>query len=346
MEEYELPIVPFGKYKDKSILELLADKNYVEWLKQQSWFPNQKKIYNIIVNQTIHTSNNTKTPEHNKLQNLFLDDKNVEKLLLNIYQKKYKSEKISNVNIYSDNIIFEGIYNWDLIVKDNYWYLCECSLNDEPNNRCNCEIKKKYREKYNIPDYENNLRFYELYCEIKTSLGDDYPCVLRKMKSQIELTNNHIEKYNKNIKDEYKKEYDEDWKMRQYWKQTKNSYHYCISNDCIKPKYIIIIKDFNSSTTSKEQLVIIFEQSNIEIIFINELIDNISEIKQNTIMNKPEEFEKINELEEKNKLLTETLLQSEQKIKKLEDEINLLKNDKKTKYITDFYKKNHFQLRK
>lgn len=43
MEEYELPIVPFGKYKDKSILELLADKNYIEWLKQQSWFPNQKK---------------------------------------------------------------------------------------------------------------------------------------------------------------------------------------------------------------------------------------------------------------------------------------------------------------
>ncbi len=219
-------------------------------------------------------------------------------------------------------------------------------MNDETNNRCNCEINKKYREKYNIPDNEHNLRFYELYCEIKTSLGDDYPCVLRKMKSQIELTNNHIEKYNKNIKDEYKKEYDEDWEMRKYWKETKNSYHYCISNCCIKPTYILIIKDFNSSTTSKEQLVIIFEQSNIEIIFINELIDNISEIKQNTIMNKPEEFEKINELEEKNKLLTETLLQSEQKIKKLEDEINLLKNDKKTKYITDFYKKNHFQLRK
>ena len=53
MEEQLLPIVPFGKYKDKSVLELLADEKYVEWLKQQSWFSNQKQIYNIVVHQTI-----------------------------------------------------------------------------------------------------------------------------------------------------------------------------------------------------------------------------------------------------------------------------------------------------
>ena len=79
----------------------------------------KQKYINIIVNQTIHTSNNTKTPEHNKLQNLFLDEENVEKLLLNIYIKKYKTDKISNVKIYFSNIIFEGIYNWDLVVEKN-----------------------------------------------------------------------------------------------------------------------------------------------------------------------------------------------------------------------------------
>ena len=42
-------------------------------------------------------------------------------------------------------------------------------------------------------------------------------------------------------------------------------------------------------------------------------------------MNKQEQYEKINELEEKNKLLTETFLQSEEKINKLEEEIELLK---------------------
>ena len=56
---------------------------------------------------------------------------------------------------------------------------------------------------------------------------------------------------------------------------------------------------------------------------------NISEIKQKTIMNKQEQFEKINELEEENNLLTENLIQSEERIKKLEEEIELLKNDEK-----------------
>ena len=59
MEGQLLPIVPFGKYKDKSVLDLLADEKYVEWLKQQSWFSNQKQIYNIVVHQIIQKHHNT-----------------------------------------------------------------------------------------------------------------------------------------------------------------------------------------------------------------------------------------------------------------------------------------------
>jgi hypothetical protein len=152
------------------------------------------------------------------------------------------------------------------------------------------------------------------------------------MKSQIELTNNHIKKYNENIEKKYKREYEEDWQMRKYWNKNKTSYHYCLSNDCIKPKYVLIIKNFNSFTTSKEQLLKIFNQSDIDIVFIDDLFNNFSEIKQETIMNQQDP-------REKNNLLTETLLQAEKKIKQLEEEILLLKNEKKTKCITDFYKK-------
>ena len=53
--------VDFGKYKDKSVTELLADRNYTDWLKKQSWF-STKPIYNIVVNQTFNTSTNSKTP--------------------------------------------------------------------------------------------------------------------------------------------------------------------------------------------------------------------------------------------------------------------------------------------
>ena len=54
MSAEELPVVTFGKYKDKSVLELMKDTSYVEWLKLQSWFPKQP-IYNIVVNQTLST---------------------------------------------------------------------------------------------------------------------------------------------------------------------------------------------------------------------------------------------------------------------------------------------------
>ena len=77
------------------------------------------------------------------------------------------------------------------------------------------------------------------------------------------------------------------------------------------------VKDYFSKITDEEKQI------------VNKILDNVSEIKQKTIMNKQEQFEKINELEEENKLLTETFLQSEERIKKLEEEIELLKNDEK-----------------
>lgn len=49
MQNELLPIVTFGKYKNKSVSELIADEKYVEWLKQQSWFSTQTSVYNIVV---------------------------------------------------------------------------------------------------------------------------------------------------------------------------------------------------------------------------------------------------------------------------------------------------------
>ena len=65
-------IVPFGKYKGQSIINLLNDKKYLEWCKNQEWFKKFTVVYNICVNQTIITNNkDEKTPEHNRIQNLF-----------------------------------------------------------------------------------------------------------------------------------------------------------------------------------------------------------------------------------------------------------------------------------
>ena len=76
MDAQSLPVVPFGKYKGQPITNLLNDTKYLEWCKQQEWFQKFPIVYNICVNQTITTNNqSSKTPEHNKLQNLFLKRK-------------------------------------------------------------------------------------------------------------------------------------------------------------------------------------------------------------------------------------------------------------------------------
>ena len=86
MDTQSLPLVPFGKYKGQPITTLLNDTKYLEWCKQQVWFQKFPIVYNICVNQTITTTNPySKTPEHNKLQNMFLEKKNVKKFLRLIY---------------------------------------------------------------------------------------------------------------------------------------------------------------------------------------------------------------------------------------------------------------------
>jgi uncharacterized protein (DUF3820 family) len=130
----DLPIVTFGKYKGQSVTEMLVDTKYIEWCKLQDWFP-KTNVYNICVNQVITTNNNSKTPEHNKLQNKFLD-KNIQYKFINkIYEKKILKIKsvLNNINqnehfnkinlddikctVKDDSIEFEGIYNWDVIIN-------------------------------------------------------------------------------------------------------------------------------------------------------------------------------------------------------------------------------------
>jgi len=88
------------------------------------------------------------------------------------------------------------------------------------------------------------------------------------------------------------------------------------------------VKDYFSKITDEEKQIVNEIKTDIE----DEILDNFSEIKQKAIINKQEQFEKINELEEKNNLLTENILQSEEKIKKLEEEIEL---EEKNKLLTE-----------
>lgn len=63
-------IVPFGKYKGKPVEALAQDRQYVDWVTAQPWFREKfANIYTLIVNNFQEPS---ETPDHNRLQVLFL----------------------------------------------------------------------------------------------------------------------------------------------------------------------------------------------------------------------------------------------------------------------------------
>jgi len=200
MEKQQLPIVPFGKYKDKSVLELLADEKYVEWLKQQSWFSNQKQIYNIVVHQTISTTNNSKTPEHNKLQNLFLDKNNQQKLLSKLFTNVLIGinnlfKDVDIIRCFGENVIpefihnldktiikFEDKFNWDLVMYNKELEEIQIISNLET------ELfdKNKYKEQYNIEEKEK----YDINLLLINKL----------IEARIKLDQEGVNKYDENMK--------------------------------------------------------------------------------------------------------------------------------------------------
>ena len=390
MNAQNLPIVDFGKYKGQPVTELIADTKYAEWFKQQSGFQQKHaQIYNIVVNQTLTPqTQDSKTPEHNKLQNRFLYKNNQKQLLSKLFNlnsvtdrltalnadeefnKCFGKIQIPEINHKLDNskVIFEDKFNWDVVMyyRDDQQLKFVSDLENELID------KKIYREKYDIEqteiynankltqsrsvvggrydmisffgvstnfdetkylqDYEENFnKHYREYrtgyyqkmiskyidsrkysinnteysinntgdqysiciyicqyqhsvcCEIKPTLGDDYPNVLRKLKIQIDLTNN-----DKTVKFEY-------------WKQ-----------------YVLIIGTFKAESATKEQLIEIFGQSGIKIVFTSEIFE---QTKRNIIQ--PVNIE-----------------QAKFDTTALEEEIRLLKEGKKPgKSITDYFDK-------
>ena len=301
------PIIPFGKYKGQPITTLLKDTNYLEWCKQQEWFKKFPIVYNIFVNQTIVNQNeNSKIPEHNKIQNLFLEEENQNRLIDLLLNPKSIINKIQNGLIHKDfnkyfvkydgdmsfnqlftiyKIEFESTYNWDVflkikgqyfnfIYKKEYWRIkwdiLEKYFTDIFNIK-KCEISSYSDGKTNATlNYDSYI-----YIEIKPLLGDDYPNVLRKMKQQVNITS-----------------CDKD-------------------NRLCKKLYILLVKDFASSTTTKEQLIQIFNQSNIKVIFLKDITEGDVKLVETNKDNISELKEYIIKLEEENTMLKETLKQYE-----------------------------------
>ncbi len=170
--------IPFGKYKDMPIEALSQDKKYLDWLLAQNWFAEKyRDLHTIIIN---NFQEPTDTPEHNKLQALFLNNEYCEKFIKVILSHIIPSLRYIDI--------------WD----SDYGWIGRCIDKAEINEDFRSHIYDKNFEVHGIDvflDYGFTLLISSnkeeeastKYCrrefriEIKPSVGDDYPSVLRQM---------------------------------------------------------------------------------------------------------------------------------------------------------------------
>jgi hypothetical protein len=249
-----IDIVPIGKYKGKPVTEALQDENYRKWFIGQPWAKEKYSvIYNIFVNSNLNTLGSP-SPEHNKLQNLFLENDYVINFLRKFYDKETYKINFSKVT-------FEAEFNWDVrisgvtVTRENDVTVSVCR--DKPH-----------------------------FIEIKTSLGEDYPNVLRKMKSQINQMRNKYREENKV------------WVNYSTTCNNKGRWEY--NDGCrIYGAFILLIDNFTCDVTSKKELINIFSKDDIQVVFMDE---------KDTILTKEEKLEKENTaLKQRIKILEEKL---------------------------------------
>ncbi len=157
---------PFGKYKGQPLEAALEDKEYIEWLINQSWFlEKHKSIHTLIINNFQEPSD---TPEHNILQALFLDKHFIEKFLYLYFSVFARLRNMKDFNsAYKpliDNLVI-GKCDFEVAGYDVIVY-CKIEYDGEKHGFVLEELKP---DRNSIP------------IEIKSSVGDDYPSILRKI---------------------------------------------------------------------------------------------------------------------------------------------------------------------
>jgi len=198
-------IIPFGKFKGQNIDTLVNDPEFRSWC---NWAINQKDINvkysefcQVVVN---YFSPPKDTPEHNKLQNRFLDDnfclalgklcnwkpmsirrcvRNHEKVIDKIYKTTCDWNKINDLKSMKE-YISEPVLDEDgkEIVRDDFAFLKIKKVFEE----CGWDVIIQSDDSDCMSDclaYKDcDIKIDKIAIEIKPYVGDDYPAILRQMK--------------------------------------------------------------------------------------------------------------------------------------------------------------------
>jgi hypothetical protein len=192
-------IVPFGKYKGQPIETLQQDRAYCDWLVGQDWLQTRfPELRTIIVN---NFGEATETPEHNALQARALE---IRFVLGVIYLAQQKLKKKHSTEIGKQvKVVFES-QGVDVMITAPNGVEVTITRDDEPEfstqlrnvlSYLEGQLRRAYTKeeieetKAEIEKYKTAtglthcISFDRIGVELKPTLGDDYPAVIRQIKA-------------------------------------------------------------------------------------------------------------------------------------------------------------------
>lgn len=145
-------LIPFGKYRGQPLEVLESDQQYLNWLTNQDWFRSgHPKLYSIVINNFAEPCD---TPEHNQMQAMFLNQDFLHGFTDVVSKKRGNGILVKPVEGRFPKFEEKGV---DVFLP------VEIFLRKENG------------------DHDNGHGI-SLAIEIKPSVGDDFPSVMRQMK--------------------------------------------------------------------------------------------------------------------------------------------------------------------
>lgn len=184
--------VSFGKYKGRPVEEMQADTEYMAWLEGQPWF--RERFAKLAIRTADEMS---RTPEHNRIQAVFLDFDFVRAFVAVTNDPEIEKERKAGVAFWTEEIASKrkDIESFTRNGRDVTKLNAELGELMSPDNH-NLSIWAEFEERgadvmvligfkhygYSSQRTRNGRAVVELPVEVKPVVSDDYPAVLRQMK--------------------------------------------------------------------------------------------------------------------------------------------------------------------
>lgn len=164
-------LIPFGKYKGQPVEQLQNDQEYANWLIQQPWFAARfGKIHTLIVNNFKEA---VESPDHNAMQARFLKRQYA-------YSVANSVCKLIPFDRWNSNEVepFKKKYEEEYGAPCDEKFKIECHF--ELRGWDVCFLMASLVEGYSNSEINRNWG-WGIHLELKPTLGEDFPAVLRQV---------------------------------------------------------------------------------------------------------------------------------------------------------------------